>query len=679
MRSVREFFREIHRRSMWQVMAVYLGACWAALEVVDLLVGAAGLPIWLPSIALTALIVGFPLVLATALIRDPHESQGRVDSDAAPSATVVGVTPRALLAGGVIVAVAGWSIVAGASALGSDDHSEPSPEAAFPGPMEAVAADTLFGALAGGRPSVAVLPFTNRSPDPDHAFFADGVHDNVVVALSRIASLDVRSQRSVARFRETSLSLPEIAGELHVETLLEGTVHRSGRRIRIIAHLVDPATGSPLWSQSYDRDLDDVFAVQTDVAMRVAAALEATLSPLEIARLERRPTSHLSAYDFYLRGREAYARFTSESNDEARRLFREAVSIDPSFAAAWAGIGDTFLQRIQFYGGSKALADSGRAMAEKAVTLDPDLPEAYKTLAFAHSVDEFHYKSLEANLRAVELAPDYADAVNNVGFAYFFLGDIPRALPWVERSLALQPNLVLLRSNVGALHLLAGDTVVARRFLDEALALDAHNPGARNWRVLWEVYRGDPTEARKLADVFLQSRPDALAHGRVALAALFAGEPETALAYANQAAELAPGARLIESYAIDNIRGAALAALDRHDRAQPYLMAVLDEAQASIASGADGWQPVWALATASAALGHPDALDHFEAANEIGFSFLPLLIHSPAFDDLRGEARFQSIVRSAYERIDRDRRALNARLLTTRACPQGDCAEVGGS
>lgn len=667
MHGIRKLIQDVHRRSLWQVAAIYMGGAWVALEVVSLLAETAGLPTWLPPFALALLVLGFPVVLATAFVGGGYDDDSapgpalqETASPPAPSA-VRGAYARRTLTLGALAAVAAWAIVAGMPSLA------PGSDVTLGSTGDAALESTRLSAANAGPLSVAVLPFVNRSPDPDHAYFVDGVHENVVVALSGIAALDVSALRSVNRYRGTDRSLADIAAELEVATILEGSVQRAGNRIRIITQLVEAASGQTLWTEMYDRSLDDVFAVQSDVARRVAEALEAALTPGDLRRLETRPTPSVGAYDLYLRGREAYHRMSSADNREAKRLYRLALDLDPEFAPAWAGVGDTFLQAVQYYGAPRAWADSGRVMAARAIELDATLAAAHKTLGFAHSIDRHHRESVAANLRAVELDPSFADAVNNVGFGYYYLGDVPKAFQWVKRALRLMPNVVLVRSNVGVLRLAAGDTIGAREWLDHAHSLDPENPGPRNWLVMLEAYRGDPAAGLALAESFLRSRPDgALAYGRVAMAALLATRPELALERATEAMAKAPGTSLLELYEIENIRGTALGALGRLEEARTWLEPVLARSDARIRNGADGWQDPWAGAAAAAALGRDDALDRLDHAVKSGFPFYPLLDRSPGFDQLRDEPRFQALLDTVRDRATQHQAEIEAAELAER-------------
>ncbi|MDQ2870613.1 MAG: protein kinase, partial [Acidobacteriota bacterium] len=293
---------------------------------------------------------------------------------------------------------------------------------------------------AADRRSIAVLPFQNFSPDPENAFFADGMTEDILAQLSKIRNLKVVSRTSVMRYKGTQKPMREIAAELGVATILEGSVRRAGNRVRIVGQLVDAATDEHLWSETYDRQLEDVFAIQSDVAQRIAASLQATLSPAEKKRIEGRPTENLRAYDLYLKGRDEYSRFRKEDNETAIEHFQEALKLDPGFALGYAGLGDAYAQRARRFGLTESWLDSSLEASRKAIALAPELPEGHKALGLAYLVKGANRESLEASRRAVDLSPNHSPAVNNLATALFALGRLDEALVWSRRAVALDPR-----------------------------------------------------------------------------------------------------------------------------------------------------------------------------------------------------------------------------------------------
>jgi serine/threonine-protein kinase len=269
---------------------------------------------------------------------------------------------------------------------------------------------------AGAR-SVAVLPFLNLSADPENEYFADGITEDVIAQLSKVRALKVVSRTSVMPFKGREQGLREIAARLRVATLLEGSVRRAGDRVRIVAQLIDTATDQHLWAETYDRKLTDIFAIQTEVALHIAAALKAELSPDERARLGRPPTSDVLAYQLYLQGRFQLIRFTDEGLRTAIEYFERALQRDPTLAQAYVGIAMAFTEL-----GESGLRDGdeayprARAAAERALALDADLGDAHCTMGWYKMVHEFDWAGAEAEAkRALELSPNSADAYDLYG------------------------------------------------------------------------------------------------------------------------------------------------------------------------------------------------------------------------------------------------------------------------
>ena len=507
-------------------------------------------------------------------------------------------------------------------------------------------------------PSVAVLPFRSLSPDSSNAFFAAGVHESLLVTLSRIGAIRVASLRAVERYAGADVSLSQIARELAVTSVLRGSVQREGDRIRIIVELSDPSTGAQIWAQEYDRRLHDVFGVQTDIARSVAASLEAVLTPGEEDRIARRPTDDVEALDLYMRAHQAYSEGQLEGVNEAIGLFESAIDRDPGFAQAWAGLADALLQRVQFFGYPLTWADSARILAEHALRLDPELPEGHKTIGFVHSVHGRERAALDAIGRALSFRPGYADPLNNAGWSLYYLGEVAEAERMIGASFRLQPNVPLIRSNMGAIWAALGRVEEAAEWLDALLDVEPRLTAARTWRVFAEYQAGDPDGALELAERYLadESTP-AAAYARAAYAALLARHPDRAAEYGGRAAREAPGVDVFDMRRIETIRAAALVALGREAEGYRLAREAIEATNRRVANGADGWDPPVEWAAAHAVIGDTDeALRHLERAVDIGFPHSRLLGLDPAFDRLRNDPRFAALLErvEAHETAERE-------------------------
>jgi serine/threonine-protein kinase len=347
-------------------------------------------------------------------------------------------------------------------------------------------------ALTGPRPSrasprsVAVLPFLNMSADPENAYFADGITEDVIAQLSKIRALTVVSRTSVMPFKTRQEGLREIADRLGVATLLEGSVRRAGDRVRIVAQLIDAAAGRHLWTETYDRQLTDIFAIQSEVALHIAAALQAELTPDERARVAREPTTDLRAYQLYQQGRQHLALFTAEGMRAAVDYFERALARDPSLAPAHVGIAMAFseLGEAGLLGPDEAYPRA-RAAAERALALDPDLGDAHTATAYGRMVHEFDWAGAEAEFRrALELSPSSADAYDLYGRLCSALERHDEAVAMQQRAQELDP--LVHRVDVATALLRAGRHAEA---LDAALrAVEVDREYARCHATLGWVY-----------------------------------------------------------------------------------------------------------------------------------------------------------------------------------------------
>jgi serine/threonine protein kinase/tetratricopeptide (TPR) repeat protein len=336
--------------------------------------------------------------------------------------------------------------------------------------LEEVAA--LASAVA--LPSVAVLPFANMSADPENEFFADGITEDVIAHLAKIRTLRVTSRTSVMAFRKREQSLREIGAALGVGMLVQGSVRRSKNRVRIVAQLVDPRTDLHLWAETYDRDLDDIFAIQTDVALQIASALRAELTLEERARIGRRPTRDLEAYQLYLQGRHELVKFTKEGVSRSLAFFEQAVARDPGFALAYAATAHAHTQ-YGIEGISGVLPAEAFARAQKAVesalALDDDLAEAHGIVGLLRFTRDLDWKGAEAEFRlALRLSPGSADLYDHLGWLCSAQGRFDESLALMRKAQELDP--IAHRSDVANELMRAGRTREALAEAERAVALD---------------------------------------------------------------------------------------------------------------------------------------------------------------------------------------------------------------
>jgi TolB-like protein/Tfp pilus assembly protein PilF len=288
--------------------------------------------------------------------------------------------------------------------------------------------------------SVAVLPFSDLSPERDQDYFCEGIAEEILTALRRVERLKVASRACSFRFHSAEVDVREIGRELGVSTLLDGSVRKAGTRLRITVELVDAGDGFQIWSESYDRELRDIFAIQEEIARTVAQALEITLSAQESGALGKQATQDILAYDCYLRGRQRYYEYDRRSIESARELFSRAIERDPRFARAHAGLADCLSYLFTNAGRETAHLDSARASAEKALALDPDLAEAHASLGTALSLAGHHVEAEAVFEAAIRLAPQLFEAHYFYARDCFIRGKLAAAAAHYEEAMRVWPD-----------------------------------------------------------------------------------------------------------------------------------------------------------------------------------------------------------------------------------------------
>ena len=356
--------------------------------------------------------------------------------------------------------------------------------------------------VSGERPrvaSVAVLPFRNLSADPENEFFADGITEDVIAHLSKIRALTVISRSSVMQFKQRTGSMRDISATLGVTTLLDGSVRRAGNHVRIVAQLVDGESDRQMWAETYDRKLDDIFAIQTDVALHIASSLQAELSPEERDRVERRPTDDLQAYQLFVQGRQWHIRYTHEALHRAIEFFERALQRDPSFALPAAELAMCYLELAE--GGTahpdKAYQRAAEAVA-RALRLDPESSEAHGTMGYLLMVRDFAWSDAEREFeRALALSPSNADAYDLYGRLCAAQGRFDEAIAQARRAQELDP--LAHRIDVATALLRGGRHAEAAERARAGLEVDPASARARATLGWAELLAGQRTEG--LADL----------------------------------------------------------------------------------------------------------------------------------------------------------------------------------
>jgi TolB-like protein/Flp pilus assembly protein TadD len=441
--KVDHFFAELRRRNIYKVAVAYAIVGWLLVQIATQVFPFLEIPNWVVRLVISLVAIGFPiaLIIAWAFEATPEGIKRTEVADA--------LREHSRGKTWIYIVVVGAAISAALFFLGR--YTVANRTAVSPNELSAK--------------SIAVLPFANLSHDPDNAYFAAGIQDEIVTRLSKISDLKVISCTSTQRFESSPDDVPAIAGQLGVANILEGSVQRTSDQVRVNVQLIKGATNTHLWADTFDRRLTDIFAVESEIAKAIAATLQAKLSSSEQSAITAKPTENAEAYQLYLKGRFFWNKRTGQNLNKAADYFNQAISVDPKYALAYVGLADAYLL-MPFYGAG-APRDSypkAKAAAEKALELDDSLAEAHTSLAqgfcyhleFDQAVREFE--------RAIELNPNYPTAHQWYGSsALVALGRFDQAIAEVKRAIELDP--LSLVTNVDL-----GNTYYRARRYDEAIA-----------------------------------------------------------------------------------------------------------------------------------------------------------------------------------------------------------------
>lgn len=286
--------------------------------------------------------------------------------------------------------------------------------------------------------SIAVLPFENLSSDSDDAYFADGVHEDIIVHLSQIGDIRVIARSSVLSFMPGERNLTTIANELNVISVLEGSIRRAGDVIRVSVQLIDPLNNQTLWADIYDRDITDLFKIQSEIAREIAGALEVRMTANEERAIERVHTEDIDAYRLYVLGRGLWNQRTEDAIHRSADYFQQAIEQDPEYALAWAGLADA-LSTIKFYNFSSGIELKAEEAARQALELSPKLGEAQASLGIAYAVNQNGSKAVGELEQAIKILPSYAEAHLWLGWLHLILGEPTASLSSLEQAVRLNP------------------------------------------------------------------------------------------------------------------------------------------------------------------------------------------------------------------------------------------------
>src|SRR6266511_2442013 len=466
------FFEEVQRRTVYRVAAAYIIAAGFIIQIGSAVFPAWELPNWAFRLVVVLLLIGFPIALILAWAYDVTPQGIRVTREPATSRSHRGRNLIMLIAIGVIISAgAGFFLLPRASARKIDK-------------------------------SIAVLPFQNLSDEKENAYFADGIQDDILTNLSKIGDLKVISRMSVMSYRgEGVRNAREIGKTLGVATLLEGSVRRSGNRVRVSVQLINAGTDEHIWAEDYDRDLTDVFAIQTDLAQKIGAALQAKLSPTEKARLDNRPTQNPDAYLLFVQAHD-YASQKDMLRDtflKAEPLFEQAIKLDPKFAAAFAGLSMVESWIYHSFDPTPGRREKARLNADESLRLQPNLPEGHLALGFSYYYGDRDY---ERALAEFEIAkrdlPNEAQAYMAIGAIQRRQGKWAESTANLEKAAALDPKNSSVLLNLGYNYMAARNFEAADKVFDRGIEAAPESFGSRALKSELAIrWKGDISVAEK--------------------------------------------------------------------------------------------------------------------------------------------------------------------------------------
>ena len=392
------FFEELKRRNVFRVGIAYLIVAWLVMQVSDVVINNIGAPDWVFQVILLVLGISFPVVLIFAWAFELTPEGLKKEKDVDRSASIAPKTgnklDRAII--GILTLALAYFVFEKFTAPAKVEPATP---------VAAVTEQAI-------DKSIAVLPFVNMSADKDNEYFSDGLSEELLNLLAKVDGLKVAARTSSFKFRNSESDIAEIGEQLNVATVLEGSVRKSGNQARITAQLIKVDDGFHMWSETYDRDLDNIFEVQDEIARAIVDALKLPLLGHDAQPLSTRSTDNFAAYDLYLLGRHHSRDYSEQGIERARDYYLKALEIDPAFAPAYGGLADAYMFLADFgdlpQGESHELA---RAAAEKALSIDPNSPEAHAAIGLLMN-DLGHGREAESHLqKALEVNPNHVNAL----------------------------------------------------------------------------------------------------------------------------------------------------------------------------------------------------------------------------------------------------------------------------
>jgi TolB-like protein/Tfp pilus assembly protein PilF len=641
--NLSELVSEFRRRRVFRVAAVYAAVAFVALQAVDLVISALHLPAWTFTFLVLLALFGFPLAIILAWAyeitpqgvrrTEPARKRRGEQAAAAPARS-----PDLIAAGALAMVL----VVGGISAYGR---------------MNARLATAEHDVM---HRSIAVLPVAH--PGDGDAYFSDGIAEDIMTRLSRVEDLRVVSWTSVLAYRDSDKGVRQIGHELGVSHVVEVSVRRDADDVRVRVRLVDARTDENVWANQYDRRLENVFAVQTEIAERVTEALRGRLSPVARQGIEAVPTENMAAYDLLLRGREHYHRHRREENALATALFREAIELDPSFALGHAWLSRAYGANRYRFGEDVVWLDSAEVAARRALALDPGLPDAHEQIGVARFFVGRPREALPYLERAIELDPGSMGAMNALGLAHRYVGRTDEGIRWLRRAIAAAPVAAATpQTNLAAAYLQLELYDRAAKTIRRSLAARPESAIARiveAWLLLLEGHEEAAVAAvERIAE---ENRDNARALLGAAEILVTAEELRRAEPLLERAYALSP---FVENaiHSAPVLLAYILLKRGEDERARRLMDEFTAHAHGQLAGGSESSRLSYDLAAVHALRGETDnALDRLEEAVRAGWRYYPVAVRDPLLESLRQEPRYREIMAGLAARIEESRRRVEA-------------------
>jgi serine/threonine-protein kinase len=480
------FFAELKRRNVYKVAVAYAVVAWLLIQAASIFLPAFDVPPWVMKIFIIVIIFGFPVALIFSWAFEITPEGIKLESEIEPNKSIKRRTGRKIVAMTIALAVVAAGLFV-YQLVRSKPTITPTASAA-----------RTEAATAAPNKSIAVLPFLNLSADKNDEYLSDGMTEELLNMLTRVKSLHVPGRSSSFAFKGKNEEdiFRKVGEQLHVNAVLEGSVRKVGDKLRITAQLINVADGFHLWSETYDRDMKDILAVQSDVARRVVEALQVQLGVEEARALTKKPTENPEAHRLYLLGRYHFAKFTRAGWTNAIRSFEQALQIDPNFALAYCGLADTYgWAGGQIMAGKEAWAKE-MELAQRAVALDPNLAEAHLSMGTALFSVLGPYASEKELDRAVELNPNLPLIYDQYGWTFSEMGRFNEAIAAEKKALELDPLSTFLNTDLAFFLYWARRYEEATAQIRKTLELDPNNAFAHSILGWCLIGKGSKAEAR---------------------------------------------------------------------------------------------------------------------------------------------------------------------------------------